>query len=634
MKPRSITFLWSWSDRFCFSTRIVLSQSEAMLGPGPCSRTAFARLSFRTAHPSATLNRHNDPFSSLRPPLPLASPVLYRPARPRLREIRQGFTAAPRDPGDTPTAGSRPRPPRDFRNRSARPPAWPAAGFPLALALPAGARRCAGGLAPRRPARALLAHPLPQHELGVRTFRASSFGSGPTSSLRRSRSARCCASRASSSGSRRRSSRRTSAATSDEENDRERDHTERLHVRLIDIRRGALNGLTSDEPDGPMFTDRSVGSQQDAEGMARNARRYDPIDGHRVPARQAARRLMTTVWDGAITAEDWQRAPAGDLRRPRLAVGHAQPDRPAVGRLVGDHRDRIASSRWPCTGRTWNTSAGKKSAVVAGDNFDRARCVREPQGAAGSAPDRVQRPLQRVHLARHRHSARPWTPSRSSAPSCARAHGPGRPGSVLDSQEPSRPGARAPRGAAPPLKCRTDRVDLGVSRATGSTRREEAECGGIERKGASGAGREGGQVVQTEAHLPKHQGETSRAAAARATAEPGEPDSLPGARGARVARHYHFIADEPLWLILGAMVLTQLVTTTHRRGVPARHARRPPASAADRADRADRALRVHERVGLVARGRVRVRGRDRDPRRRLALRGVGDGPDRGDGRRG
>src|SRR6188472_1981512 len=38
VKPRSMMFLWSWSDRLCFSTRIVLSQSEAMLGPGPLVR--------------------------------------------------------------------------------------------------------------------------------------------------------------------------------------------------------------------------------------------------------------------------------------------------------------------------------------------------------------------------------------------------------------------------------------------------------------------------------------------------------------------------------------------------------------------------------------------------------------------
>src|SRR3954465_10960161 len=36
VNPRSITFLWSVLDRSFFSTRIVLSQSEAMLGPGPC----------------------------------------------------------------------------------------------------------------------------------------------------------------------------------------------------------------------------------------------------------------------------------------------------------------------------------------------------------------------------------------------------------------------------------------------------------------------------------------------------------------------------------------------------------------------------------------------------------------------
>ena len=28
-----------------------------------------------------------------------------------------------------------------------------------------------------------------------------------------------------------------------------------------------------------------------------------------------------------------------------------------------------------------------------------------------------------------------------------------------------------------------------------------------------------------------------------------------------IARRYHFVADQPLWLILGALILTQFVTT-------------------------------------------------------------------------
>ncbi len=56
---------------------------------------------------------------------------------------------------------------------------------------------------------------------------------------------------------------------------------------------------------------------------------------------------------------------------------------------------------------------------------------------------------------------------------------------------------------------------------------------------------------------------TSRAAAARrALLNPANLIPFPVLAVLALARHYHFIADEPLWLILGAMLLTQLVTTT------------------------------------------------------------------------
>jgi diguanylate cyclase (GGDEF)-like protein/PAS domain S-box-containing protein len=66
-------------------------------------------------------------------------------------------------------------------------------------------------------------------------------------------------------------------------------------------------------------------------------------------------------------------------------------------------------------------------------------------------------------------------------------------------------------------------------------------------------------VVQGEAHL----GETSRAAAARrALLNPTNLVPFPALAVLALARRYHLIADEPLWLILGALVLTQLFTTT------------------------------------------------------------------------
>jgi diguanylate cyclase (GGDEF)-like protein/PAS domain S-box-containing protein len=66
-------------------------------------------------------------------------------------------------------------------------------------------------------------------------------------------------------------------------------------------------------------------------------------------------------------------------------------------------------------------------------------------------------------------------------------------------------------------------------------------------------------VAQTEAHLPA----ASRAAAARRTLRsPANLIPFPVFGVLVLARHYHFVANQPLWLILGAMVLTQICTTT------------------------------------------------------------------------
>ena len=66
-------------------------------------------------------------------------------------------------------------------------------------------------------------------------------------------------------------------------------------------------------------------------------------------------------------------------------------------------------------------------------------------------------------------------------------------------------------------------------------------------------------VVQTEAHLPA----TSRAAAARrALRNPANLIPFPVLGVLALLRHYHFVADEPLWLLLGAMLLTIICTTS------------------------------------------------------------------------
>jgi len=73
-------------------------------------------------------------------------------------------------------------------------------------------------------------------------------------------------------------------------------------------------------------------------------------------------------------------------------------------------------------------------------------------------------------------------------------------------------------------------------------------------------------VVQTEAHLPA----TSRAAAARrALLSPANLIPFPVLALLALGRHYHFVADVPLWLLLGAMLLSQIGTTTVGAAFPA-----------------------------------------------------------------
>ena len=73
-------------------------------------------------------------------------------------------------------------------------------------------------------------------------------------------------------------------------------------------------------------------------------------------------------------------------------------------------------------------------------------------------------------------------------------------------------------------------------------------------------------MVQTEAHLPA----TSRAAAARrALLSPANLIPFPVLALLALGRHYHFVADVPLWLLLGAMLVSQIGTTTVGAAFPA-----------------------------------------------------------------
>ena len=82
--------------------------------------------------------------------------------------------------------------------------------------------------------------------------------------------------------------------------------------------------------------------------------------------------LMTTVWDGPITAADW---------REHLRATFAEPDWPDVLRNLTDLRSAdlsaITESDRVEMVAMYEPYAehirGKKSAVVAGDNFDRSR---------------------------------------------------------------------------------------------------------------------------------------------------------------------------------------------------------------------------------------------------------------------
>ncbi len=92
--------------------------------------------------------------------------------------------------------------------------------------------------------------------------------------------------------------------------------------------------------------------------------------------------LMTIVWDGAITAADW---------RAHLEATFADPDWPAVARNLTDLRSAdvsaISESDRAEIVALYRPHAdkirGKKSAVVAGDNFDVSRRFEsrnEPEG--------------------------------------------------------------------------------------------------------------------------------------------------------------------------------------------------------------------------------------------------------------
>jgi hypothetical protein len=82
--------------------------------------------------------------------------------------------------------------------------------------------------------------------------------------------------------------------------------------------------------------------------------------------------LMTIVWDGPITAADW---------REHLRETFADPNWPGVVRnltdlrsadlsaITNDNRDEMVAMYEPHAEHV----RGKKSAVIAGDNFDRSR---------------------------------------------------------------------------------------------------------------------------------------------------------------------------------------------------------------------------------------------------------------------
>ncbi len=128
----------------------------------------------------------------------------------------------------------------------------------------------------------------------------------------------------------------------------------------------------------------------------------------------------------------------------------------------------------------------------------------------------------------------------------------------------------APRGRpiGGAVKCRFDPVDLRLSRVTGSTRREAGRNAG-ESSRKPGASGEQARVRAGEWCKPRRIGRKriwerrhALAAARRVLLNPVNLIPFPVLGMLALAWHYHLIADEPLWLILGAMVLTQLVTTS------------------------------------------------------------------------
>ena len=92
--------------------------------------------------------------------------------------------------------------------------------------------------------------------------------------------------------------------------------------------------------------------------------------------------LMTTVWNGAITADDWQE---------HLQDTFGDPDWPSVTRNLTDlsaaDLSGITDANRVDAVAMYDPHAqhvrGKKSAVVAGDNFDRARSFESHNEPAG-----------------------------------------------------------------------------------------------------------------------------------------------------------------------------------------------------------------------------------------------------------
>ncbi len=246
---------------------------------------------------------------------------------------------------------------------------------------------------------------------------------------------------------------------------------------------------------------------------------------------------MTIVWDGKITADDWRSHLEAIFDDPEWPPGTRNLTDLRSADVSDDHRHRPGRDRDDVRPHL-DKIRGMKSAAVAGDNFESSTGVRgASKEPAGPEPHRVQRPAQRVHLARHRQDGRP-------------GHG-------------DRPAQRAPREA-----CRQRRRPSTACLKSGrfASNRSESLYRGQDR------GLEADSVAQTEAHLPT----TSRRVAARkALLSPVNLIPFPVLAVLALARHYHFVADKPLWLLLGTMVVTQIVHDRDRGRVPAGHDRTP-----------------------------------------------------------